>query len=164
MSLLTRHILSRQGLRPGEWRYGEFGPGGGSVCDSSDIALSSLVISDSSSSARAGCYGTDLAEASSVHLSPIAPSMRKLCGVSPLHPEGPRGGYSGLPRPSWWPFSRQNPLVTRFFFGVPLKRSDAVSFPRGTMVTYVTWDVFKKRSGVISISDVVEMGQYERYY
>ncbi len=33
--------------------------------------------------------------------------------VSPLHPEGPRGGYSGLPRPSWWPFSRQNPLVTR---------------------------------------------------
>ncbi len=115
MSLLTRHILSRQGLRPGEWRYGEFGPGGGSVCDSSDIALSSLVISDSSSSARAGCYGTDLAEASSVHLSPIATSMRKLCRVSPLHPEGPRGGYSGLPRSSWWPFSRQNPLVTRFF-------------------------------------------------
>ncbi len=50
-----------------------FGPGsGGSVCDSSDIALSPLVISDSSSSARAGCYGTDLAEASSVRLLPIA--------------------------------------------------------------------------------------------
>ncbi len=50
-----------------------FRPGsGGSVCDSSDIALSPLVISNSSSSAGAGCYGTDLAEASSVRLSPIA--------------------------------------------------------------------------------------------
>ncbi len=50
-----------------------FGPGsGGSVCDSSDIALSHLVIPDSSSSVGAGCYGTDLAEASSVHLFPIA--------------------------------------------------------------------------------------------
>ncbi len=50
-----------------------FGPGsGGSVCDSLDIALSPLVISDSSSSVGAGCYGKDLAEASSVCLSPIA--------------------------------------------------------------------------------------------
>ncbi len=50
-----------------------FGPGsGGSVCDLSDIALSPLVISDSSSSAGAGCYGTGLAEASSVRLSPFA--------------------------------------------------------------------------------------------
>ncbi len=47
-------------LHPEGWsRYGEFGPGGGPVCDSSDIALSPLVISDSSSSAGAGCYGTD---------------------------------------------------------------------------------------------------------
>ncbi len=53
-------------------RCGEFGPGGGSICDSSDIALSPLVISDSSSSAGAGCYGTNLAEALSVHLYPIA--------------------------------------------------------------------------------------------
>ncbi len=30
--------------------------------------------------------------------------------VSPLHPEGLRGGYSDLPRPSWWPFSRQNSI------------------------------------------------------
>ncbi len=43
---------------------------GGSVCDSSDIALSPLVLSDSSSSTGAGCYDTDVAEASSVHLSP----------------------------------------------------------------------------------------------
>ncbi len=73
-------ILSRQGPRPGEIeaspRDGEadlesFWPGtGGSVCDSSDIALSPLVLSDSSSSAGAGCYGTDVAEASSVCLSP----------------------------------------------------------------------------------------------
>ncbi len=40
-------------------------------CKSSDIALSPLVISDSSSFAGAGCYGIDLAEASSVHLYPI---------------------------------------------------------------------------------------------
>ncbi len=43
---------------------------GGFVCDSSDIALSPLVLSDSSSATGAGCYGTDLAEASSVCLSP----------------------------------------------------------------------------------------------
>ncbi len=43
---------------------------GGSVCDSSDIALSALVLSDSSSSTGAGCYGTDVAEGSSVCLSP----------------------------------------------------------------------------------------------
>ncbi len=45
---------------------------GGSVCDSSDIALSPLVILDSSSSTGAGCHGTDLAEGSSVSLSLIA--------------------------------------------------------------------------------------------
>ncbi len=49
----------------GEADMESFRPGsGGSVCDSSDIALSPLVISNSSSSAGAGCYGTDLAEAS----------------------------------------------------------------------------------------------------
>ncbi len=57
--------------RGGEADFESFWPGtGGSVCDSSDIALSPLVLSDSSSSAGAGCYGTDVAEASSVHLSP----------------------------------------------------------------------------------------------
>ncbi len=29
--------------------------------------------------------------------------------VNPLHPEGLRGGYSGLPCPSWWPVSGQRP-------------------------------------------------------
>ncbi len=51
--------------RGGEADMESFWPGpGGFVCDSSDIALSPLVLSDSSSSAGAGCYGTDLAEAS----------------------------------------------------------------------------------------------------
>ncbi len=52
---------SRHPVKAGtEARYGEiFGPGtGGSVCNSSDIALSPLVISDSCSSAGAGCHGT----------------------------------------------------------------------------------------------------------
>ncbi len=44
-----------------------FGP----VCDSRDITLSPLVLSDPSSSTRAGFQGTNMAEASSVHLSPI---------------------------------------------------------------------------------------------
>ncbi len=57
--------------RGGEADLESFWPGTcGSVCDSSDIALSPLVLSDSSSSAGAGCYGTDVAEASSVRLSP----------------------------------------------------------------------------------------------
>ncbi len=59
-------------------------------CDSSDIALSLLVISDSSSSAGGGWYGTDLAEASFVHRSPIAPSMRKLYALKlRLRVQGP---------------------------------------------------------------------------
>ncbi len=57
--------------RGGEADLESFWPGtGGSVCDSSDIALSPLVLSDSSGSAGAGCYGTDVAEASSVRLPP----------------------------------------------------------------------------------------------
>ncbi len=46
--------------------------------------------------------------------------------VSPLHPEGLRGGYSGLPRPSWWPFSGQNPLVTCFLWRGKLVDLDAI--------------------------------------
>ena len=57
--------------RGGETDLESFWPGsGGPVCDSADIALSPLVLSDSSSSTGAGCHGTDLAEASSVCLSP----------------------------------------------------------------------------------------------
>ncbi len=57
--------------RGGEVDLESFWPGtDGSVCDSSGIALSPLVLSDSSSSTGAGCYGTDVAEASSVFLSP----------------------------------------------------------------------------------------------
>ncbi len=57
--------------RGGEADLESFWPGtGGSVYDLSDIALSPLGLSDSSSSAGAGCNGTDVAEASSVCLSP----------------------------------------------------------------------------------------------
>ncbi len=57
--------------RGGEADLESFWPGtGGSVCDLSDIALSPLGLSDSSSSTGAGCNGTDVAEASSVCLSP----------------------------------------------------------------------------------------------
>ncbi len=43
---------------------------GGLVCVSRDLTMSPLVLSDSSSSTGAGCHGTDVAEASSVFLSP----------------------------------------------------------------------------------------------
>ncbi|KAI2660026.1 ORF V: Enzymatic polyprotein [Labeo rohita] len=36
------------------------------------------------------------------------PELWKLW-ASPLHLEGLRGGYCGLPRPTWWPFSGQRP-------------------------------------------------------
>ncbi len=45
---------------------------GGLVCISRDLTMSPLVLSDSSSSTGAGCHGTDVAEASSVRLPPIA--------------------------------------------------------------------------------------------
>ncbi len=49
---------------------------GGLVCDSVDIALSPLVLSDSSSSSRTGRHGADVAEASSVHFSPDCSAPR----------------------------------------------------------------------------------------
>ncbi len=57
--------------RGGEADLESVWPGsGGPLCDSGDIAMSPLVLSDSSGSTGAGCHGTDLAEASSVRLSP----------------------------------------------------------------------------------------------
>ncbi len=60
-------ILSRQGLRPGEWRLQ-----GTSVyvCVSRDVSLSTLVLLHASSSSRTGRDGADAAEASSVWFSP----------------------------------------------------------------------------------------------
>ncbi len=46
--------------------------GGGPLRNSSECAMSPLVLSSSSSSPRTGRYGTDMAEAASVRLSPIA--------------------------------------------------------------------------------------------
>ncbi|XP_053093086.1 uncharacterized protein LOC128318921 [Pangasianodon hypophthalmus] len=58
-------ILLRQGPRPGEWRLHpevvkqkwSVRPGSGGSVESGDIALSPLVLSDSSSSSRTGCHG-----------------------------------------------------------------------------------------------------------
>ncbi len=109
---------------------------GGLVCDSVDIALSPLVLSDSSSSdSSRSCSFSSI-------LQSRVPSTRKLyalkwklitswcrdrqldpvnwfsasvlagsvlCSVDPLHPEGVRGGYSCLPCPSRWPVCGKTP-------------------------------------------------------
>ncbi len=49
---------------------------GGPVCDSGDSAMSPLVLSHSSSSSGTGCYGADLAEASSVRFPPYRSAPR----------------------------------------------------------------------------------------
>ncbi len=52
---------------------------GGPFCVSGDITISPLVLSDSSGSTGAGCYGTDLAEASYLHLSPDCRVLKIFC-------------------------------------------------------------------------------------
>ncbi len=82
----------------GEADLESFWPGtGGSVCDSSDIALSPLVLSDSSSSAGAGCYDTDVAKASSVRLSPDRSAP----------------GSSRESAPGWGPSVASSPVLAR---------------------------------------------------
>ncbi len=39
-------------------------------------------------------------------------------GFNPLHPEGLRGGYSGLPHTSWWSVSGKGPPGYTFLCGV----------------------------------------------
>ncbi len=73
-----------------------FWPGSsGPLCDSRDIAMSPLVLSDSSSSAGAGCHGTDLAEASSVRFSPDCSAPRS----------------SGESAPGRGPFATSSPIL-----------------------------------------------------
>ncbi len=58
-------------LRGGEANLERVWPGlGVPLHYSGDSAMSPLVLSSSSNSTGVGCYGTDMAEASSVHLSP----------------------------------------------------------------------------------------------
>ncbi len=76
------NILSRQGLRPGDWRlhpevveliWREFGQAQvdrKEICISRDVSLSTLVLPHASSSSWTGHNGTDVAEASSVYFSP----------------------------------------------------------------------------------------------
>ena len=56
---------------------------GGSVCNSDDIALSPLVLSDSSGSTGARCHGADLAEALSVRLFPDCSAPRSSAESTP---------------------------------------------------------------------------------
>ncbi|KAL0158003.1 hypothetical protein M9458_046079, partial [Cirrhinus mrigala] len=82
LSLRAVHFLgiSTWEQTPGEWMlhpevvkqiWRVFRPGsGGPLRYSGECAMSPLVLSDSSSSAGAGCHGTDVAEASSVRISP----------------------------------------------------------------------------------------------
>ncbi|KAI2664440.1 ORF V: Enzymatic polyprotein [Labeo rohita] len=68
-------ILSRQGMdaspRGGEADMESFWSStSGSFCHEGEHAMSPLVLSSSSSSPGAGCHGTDVAEASSVRVSP----------------------------------------------------------------------------------------------
>ncbi|KAL0188431.1 hypothetical protein M9458_015530, partial [Cirrhinus mrigala] len=89
------YVLSRQGPRPGGMESPLRGGGAyldpvwssssGSICDSGDFAMSPLVLSESSSSPGTRYHGTDMAEASSVRLSPIAllPGVRERPSSSP---------------------------------------------------------------------------------
>ncbi|KAI2644944.1 Transposon Ty3-I Gag-Pol polyprotein [Labeo rohita] len=72
-------VLLRQGPRPGEWRlhpevveliWRVFGQAQVDLFATLGLAMSPLVLSESSSSPGAGCHGTDVAQASSVRLSP----------------------------------------------------------------------------------------------
>ncbi|XDV38776.1 hypothetical protein PO909_008118 [Leuciscus waleckii] len=64
----------------------------GSVCVSRDVSLSTLVLPHASSSSGTGCYGTDMAEATSVRLSPSG-SAPGSSGKSSQGP-GPSTSYS----------------------------------------------------------------------
>ncbi|KAL0159087.1 hypothetical protein M9458_047163, partial [Cirrhinus mrigala] len=98
-------VLSRQGPRPGEWMlhpevvkqiWRVFRPGsGGPLRYSGECAMSPLVLSDSSSSAGAGCHGTDVAEASSVRISPDRSAP----------------GSSGEGAPGWGPSYLSSPVL-----------------------------------------------------
>ncbi len=127
------------GPRPGEWMLHTGGeadlesvwPGsGGPLCDSGDIAMSPLVLSDSSGSTGAGCHGTDLAEASSVRLSPDRSAPRSSGESAPGR--GPYAAISPIlagPRMVLVPdFS-----LRRLSMEIPVRR-DLLSQTRGTLV------------------------------
>ncbi len=77
-----------EGVRPGT---------SGSVCVSRDVSLSTLVLPHASNSSRTECDYTDVAEASSVCISPDRSAPRST-GESSRGP-GPTTSYC-LP---WWP-------------------------------------------------------------
>ncbi len=70
---------------------------GGLLRYSGDSAMSPLVLSSSSSSADAGCHGTDVAKASSVLFSPDCSAPRS----------------SGESVPGWGPAATSSPVLAR---------------------------------------------------
>ncbi len=102
------------------WGFGEcLARLGGPFCNSEDIAMSPLVHSDSYGSPGAGCYGTDLAETSSVCLSPncSAPrsSGKSALGRGPADASLPRSGRAEDDSRTWFLFSTA--LLGRFLLG-----------------------------------------------
>lgn len=79
--LRPRRMEDLEGIQPGRRRF---------VCFSRDNTLSTLILPHVSSSSWTGCFGTDLAEAVSVHISPDCSSPRSSGerGVSHAPSEG----------------------------------------------------------------------------
>lgn len=85
-------VLSRQGLRPGEWRlYPEVvgveevrASGRGHISVSRNDTLSALVLSDSSSPTGVECHGTDMANAMPVCISPFRSAPGNFAGRVPI--------------------------------------------------------------------------------
>ncbi len=68
---------------------------GGLVCVSRDLTMSLLVLSYLSNSIGAGCYGTDVSEASSISLPPRLLYFREFWSKT-LHGRFPSGGITSL--------------------------------------------------------------------
>ncbi len=125
--------------RGGEADLESFWPGtGGSICDSSDIALSPLFLSDSSSSTGAGCYSTDVAKASSVRLSPdrSAPGSSR---------ESVPGWAPSIAKTPFWPgrvyFSDLISLLDGSPWGIQIRR-DLLSLAAG-MIFHLCSELWK---------------------
>ncbi len=124
-----------------------FGPGsGGSVCDSSDIALSPLVLSDSSSSAGAGCFGTDLTEAS------VCMPFHDRSAHRSSRESAPGWGPSIAITPFWlgreW-FSDQISLLYGSPWGIPIRRN---------LLLQAEGMIFHPSSGVVEAVGVAPEG------
>ncbi len=105
-------ILSRQGLRPREWRLHpevvelmhKWSGKSGSACVSRDISLSTLVLPHASSSSRTRRDGADVAEAS---FGVLARSVH--CRANPVYFGCLCGGHKRLPHSFGWNIIGERP-------------------------------------------------------